>query len=327
MRVTNLVQNTQVRGNIQTIQQQIAELQRQIGTGKKAEHFSELKSQARNSIELRSSLARLESYRLNMTITERRISSMNLVMDRVGNIANEIRDEVLKARNGGVPDMDLINRLAADRIDEMTRLLNMEQDGRYLFAGIATAVKPVLDPAANLAYVSGELAGYNSGNIATKLANIQAHFATTSNYYVGDSGSQQIGSRIDDGLDLNYGLRADGAGFQKIFAGLHMLAELDYDPENRQAFEAVMDGAAASLTSGFNDINAEIAVLGDKLRILETTRNRHEATEIVLETQIGNLEDVDVAEKITTLLSLQTQMESSFNVIGQLRGLNLSRFL
>jgi flagellar hook-associated protein 3 FlgL len=327
MRVTNLIQNTQITNSIQTMQQQISMLQRQIGSGKKADRFSGLGVDARASIQLRAQVEQINAYRFNITATERRAVAMDTALRQVGDIANSIRDEILKATDGQEPDMTLLNRLARDALDQVNRLLNSSIDGRHLFSGVAIDTAPMLDPAANLAFTDGELAGYTPANVATKLTNIQAQFTTVTNYYAGDTGAQRISSLIDDGISISYDVRADDPAFQSLMAGLHIMAELDYDPTQADTATDIMLAAADFLKLGFNGVNDAVAILGSQRQLLTQASTRHDETETVLQTQVGDIEDVDVAAKITQLLALQTQLQSSFNVIGSLRSLNLAQFL
>lgn len=326
-RITSLLQNTQNRQNLQSVQQQMANLQRQISSGKESQNMSGLGSNVRSSIDLRADLSRIETYRNNISTTNRRIDTQSKVMIRMGDIANEIRDEILKAKDGQAPNMGLINDLAKSAIDEFDSLMDTEHEGRYLFSGTEISTKPSLDPTANLAFVDTELTGYNSGNIASKIANIRARFATPSNYYQGDTSTAEITSRIDDNLDVSYGFRGDNKAIQEIMSGLHIMAELDYDPAEHDTFTTAMDEAATDLKSGFNNINREVAKLGNISKTLEQTLSRHSDNELLLETQISNIEDVDVAEKITELLALQTQLQSSYNVISTVKNLNLANFI
>jgi flagellin-like hook-associated protein FlgL len=48
---------------------------------------------------------------------------------------------------------------------------------------------------------------------------------------------------------------------------------------------------------------------------------------VILRAQIGEVEDVDMAEVTSRLQLLQTQLEMSYRLIANLREMNLARFL
>ena len=327
MRVTSLIQNRQLLADIQGTQSRLQEAQSQISSGKKTETFDGLGPQARLSLDLRAETRRLDAFQQNITQTRMRTSRMEEVMTRVTDIAAEMKEEIIKARDGDDPDMALLNRMARDRITEVNNLLNEEIDGVHLFAGIDSDNAPMLDPAPNLAFTDTELTGYNQANAAAKLANLRAHFANETNFYGGDTGPQQLAVTIDSGQNLEYGKRGDMDGMSEIMSGLHMLAELDYDPDEQQAWGQLMEGAFNDLDSGFSRVNSQVGVLGAQIARMERIEAGHEQARTLLQKELGAVEDVDMAEASTRFQGLQNQLQSSFQVASTVRELTLANFL
>lgn len=326
MNVATLSQNGRLQSSLLEIQSRIVELQGQVSSGKKADTFSGLGTRTRASIDFRTAQSRLETYQTNITTIEVRINFMEPILTRIGDMANEVRDEILKARDGTAPNTTFIRQKAVDRINEMVRLLNFENDGRFLFAGTNIDDAPMLDPAALSATVNGTITGYTTADAAARLTTARANVDPAA-YYGGSTGPDQISGRIDDNVDLEYGLRGDNPAFRSIFQGLYVAANLEYDAAEADGFWTLLEGAAADLKTGFDNLQTVVATLGDKAAVLDKVNERHTNSVLLINQQIGIVEDVDVAEAIQKLFAAQAQLQSSYELIASMRDLTLARFI
>jgi len=135
---------------ITQMRDQLADLQRQLGTGKKSSTYGGLGLGAGLVLNLRAQLSSTSVFQSNSTNIETRVKLMNISLQRIGDIRDDIgdiRDETradLTAPIGYTLVQDgqtAAQRSALGRLGEMLSLLNADAGGRYLFSGRATDTK------------------------------------------------------------------------------------------------------------------------------------------------------------------------------------------
>ncbi|HRF07796.1 MAG TPA: flagellar biosynthesis protein FlgL [Xanthobacteraceae bacterium] len=128
---------------ITQMRDQLADLQRQLGTGKKSSTYGGLGLGAGLVLNLRAQLSSTSVFQSNSTNIETRVKLMNISLQRIGDIRDETRAD-LTAPIGYTLVQDgqtAAQRSALGRLGEMLSLLNADAGGRYLFSGRATDTK------------------------------------------------------------------------------------------------------------------------------------------------------------------------------------------
>jgi flagellar hook-associated protein 3 FlgL len=145
MAISNVTRNP-ITNQLVSMRGQLEELQRQLGTGARAETYGGLGSERTLSISFRSRLANLESYSATSDQLNLRIKLLNSSLTRLSAVPTDIRaaldPNAYQVRLDGRTDAQKTARIA---LDEVVGLLNSEADGRYLFSGRETDTKPVID--------------------------------------------------------------------------------------------------------------------------------------------------------------------------------------
>ncbi len=133
--------------------------------------------------------------------------------------------------------------------------------------------------------------------------------------------------RIDDGVDLEYGIRADNPAIRTILNGLFALATIDLNSTTEGGFREVAIRAAEDLARGSQLMTDLAAELGVKENTLDGTETRHKDFQVVIETQLDRVENVDMAEAVSRLTQTQTNLQASYQLLASLRNLSLANFL
>ncbi len=133
--------------------------------------------------------------------------------------------------------------------------------------------------------------------------------------------------RIDNGIDLEYGIRADNPAIRKILDSLFALATTDLNTTTVGSFRELARLAADDLQTGRSMISDLSAELGVKENVLDTTEQRHKDFLVVTETQLDRVENVDMAEAVSRLTQTQTNLEASFKLLTSVRNLSLANYL
>jgi flagellar hook-associated protein 3 FlgL len=122
----------------------LEDLQRQIGSGRLSETYSGLGAKRSTSLDLRGQAAKIESYQTTLDDVNIRLDLMLTSLNRLDQIAADTRNEALPLGFSLQNGQQTAEQLGASaRLDEAINLLNQDVNGRYLFSGRTTNVKPV----------------------------------------------------------------------------------------------------------------------------------------------------------------------------------------
>jgi flagellar hook-associated protein 3 FlgL len=146
-------------------------------------------------------------------------------------------------------------------------------------------------------------------------------------YYQGDTTGGQVSARIDDGFDMQYGMRGDDPSFATIMGALYALSTGDLTTTTDAGYRELARLSMNDLDNGFDQLQEQIGVLGVRQNTVDQTDTRHTDFLITLKQQLTDVEDVDGAEALSRLSLLQTNLEASYKLISTSSTLSLVNFL
>ncbi len=127
-----LIQSTQ------DINNQLDDLQRQLGSGQKADNYAGLGSQSGVAVSLNAQLAALSSFDTTMTNVGTTINLQQQVLQQVGSVGSSVQTSMATPsfsidNTGQTP----VQESAVNQLDQVVGLLNSEGGNGYLFSGNA----------------------------------------------------------------------------------------------------------------------------------------------------------------------------------------------
>ena len=318
-RVANLPQHLRILNHTLGTQRQILDLQLQIATGKVARDYAGIADQAERVVSLESAHARAAQHTENNALVGRRLQAMETNIGQIFDAVSAFRTHLLSALNADNGTVSAVTNEAAALKQQVASLLNVQQDGRYLFAGSRIDAQPV------------DLSGLTPTTIPVTppLTSIETE------YYRGDQVTLSV--EADQGLSVSYGLTADEPAFEHVLRAAHYVEQAG-NPPDRATLETALAlintalGTAPADTSlGVGPIPLDLAdlrsVIGTAQSTLESTNRRLDEFMLFSEQSIGDIENVDVTTAISKLTAQQTQLEASYAVIARLSQLNLAEYL
>ena len=170
--------------------------------------------------------------------------------------------------------------------------------------------------------------------LATATALVAGTSSDTTSWYLGDNGPgdprDAAVARVDDGVTVGYGLRANETGFAGLMSGLAALVADDFSANSaadRGRAEAlvrrVKDGLGANAAT-LGDIQADI---GTAAKSVADATDRHKQTAVTIGGLIDNNENADSGEVSAQLLSLQNRMQASYQAAALILHLSLTNYL
>lgn len=155
-------------------------------------------------------------------------------------------------------------------------------------------------------------------------------------WYQGDAGTDSARgtaiAKVDTSLTVSYGLRANEESLGTVVASLAVLVAESFsatDPNAQERYNELTSrvGDKLSYGNGGQSVLDLIGELGFKQASIDGARDRHRISQNATETLLGDFEGVDNFEVSSKLLSLQTQLEVSFEATALISRLSLVNFL
>ncbi len=144
-------------------------------------------------------------------------------------------------------------------------------------------------------------------------------------------------ARVDDNVDLNYGIRADSSYFRKIIQGLAMVATMENPPVTdpttpegrlpRDRYLAVVGAAKDLLKQGQTDMDSSLSHLGSVRAQLTQLEEKHKTVLGVVGDGLEKVEDADIAAVVTRLSLVDTQLQAGYRSISTLNQVSILNFL
>ena len=158
----------------------------------------------------------------------------------------------------------------------------------------------------------------------------------TVSWYVGDDGSDDprktAAAKIDDGVSVAYGARADEDGPRRVIQTLAVFSAVTFsadDPDAKGRYSELAGRVVSTLGSvdTTNDIKSMTVDLAVASTAIKSAGERHTAAKDMAQDAISGVEDVSKEEVSLKILSLQTQLQASYQVTANLSQLSLVNFL
>ncbi len=348
MYISTLASHLQLNSSIRSLQSQMMDAQKELSTGRKADLVAALRDRAAEDVDLRNALNDITEFKGTAEVVASRMDTMQAALGGVRGIADQMRNTALTSRDA--VSRRYLQEAASTALDRVNSFLNAQVAGRTLFSGIQTDLAPMqamtivnagtgfspqqamdqvianLGPITDAASALAVANGADGVNSIFDDTNSDANLRYSTTFYNGAT-TGTVTARLDNGYQIDYGLRADDPAFRELQQGLYMLASVPYGSIPDDAYAAWQDEAVRHINNGFQgaiDVSAE---LGYKQSVVDTAITQHEATLAQLNNQVANLEAADPFETSLRLSQLQMQLEATFSITARMHELSLTKFL
>lgn len=303
-RVANFAQHELTLSYAMRTQSGVAERQIQIASGKKAQLYSSISSQASELVNVERSVGRTTQFSRNIDQALTRLAIMESSVGTMVNRGTEVLAVLSSAMSGeNIQDVPL-EEFAATFLAEMASLLNTQHEDRYLFAGSQTN-----NPAVDLSDVN-----------YTPQAGLPGTFTADFDYYQGDT--LKLSVRSAETFETTYGITADEPAFEEM---LRALSYMDYAGANQD--NAVLEQAYTMMKSAVDGLSDVRGRIGASSKVLESAKAGHEDYLTYATNLVSTLEDVDVAEATTRLAQDEVQLQASYLALSRISNLSLLNYL
>jgi flagellar hook-associated protein 3 FlgL len=306
MRITNNIIQSNVLANLQTNLRRVAEAQDQASSGLRIRKPSDDPAGAARAIQTRGSIRALDQYQRNIAMANSRAASEETALGQLGDLLTRAKE--LGMSQGSASADGPTRAITKAEVDQLLQaaiqLGNTRFGDEYLFGGQnadrapfdagQTGTTPAyvsLDPATGL---PGDPSGVNQTEISAGRYMQATH-----------DGKQVF---LDSG----------------VFQALRGLSDALADTESPQA---KIQASLGDLDEAFDQVQTLIGENGARVNQLDVTSANLDAFAINLKTLKSDVEEVDVEEAVTELVSRQTAYQAAMLATSRVMGLTLADYL
>lgn len=329
-------------------------LTRQASTGQVADSHGGLGTGAATSLSLRPAITRIAAWQANIGAVQGRMDVAQSSLEQIGAIASDFRARTADLNGLSAAMVDSVAAAAREALRSVAGLLNARHGDQYVFAGQDGANPPVPDAETILSSgffteIQTAVAGLGGGaaaTIAATLATASSNDPATSPFSatlsqpaaaldvlkdrvpVGDGRLVQVGILASANSDASSaGASTTGSHMRDILRALATLGSLSSDQMGDPAFAEVVADTRTGLEGAISALAVDAGVLGNRQAALAEADTRLGETATVLQGQVADVEDVDMADVLSRLALTQTQLQASYQLLAGLQTLSLTNFL
>ncbi len=344
---------TQLLAGSNTVQQQLNTLTEQASNGLIGNTYAGLGNGAAVALDLQPQVATLQTQQHNVDAATTRLNVTQTAMTQLQSIASTFMADMnnLPGTNGS--EVASIAAAARSALTQVANLLDTQDGNTYVFAGQDSQNPPVPNPDGILSsgfttQIATAVAGLTANGAAATQASIlgiassnAAGTSPFSAYLSQPAGSLQVpyiqvGPRqiVQTGIlasantaVVSTGASTTGSYMRDLMGALATIGSLTPGQQTDPNFATLVQNTHTNLTGVVQSMADDVGVLGDQQTRLTTIQTGLSDTQTALTTQVGNVENVDMAATLSQLTQTQTRLQASYQLIAGMSGLSLVKFL
>jgi flagellar hook-associated protein 3 FlgL len=282
----------------------------------------------------------------NDLITTNLTASQDALNSILTDAQNAVSSLTAWTASGTAADATLQN-LGVNALQSLIATANTTSSGQYVFGGVNSSVAPMADyfsstpsaaktaidtafqtafgclptDAAASTITASQMQGFLSGAFADQFSgsNWSSNWSSAS--------STNVSSQIAPGETIDASTNANQPGFQQLAEGYAMLSEFGGSQLSSATQQAVASAATSLINQGLSSITATEASVGASLQRVTDANSSMSSQMTILQTEIGNLDDVNAQSVATQLNTLSTQLQTAYELTAQLQKLSLAQYL
>ncbi len=349
--MTSLISDTD------SIKTKLDQLTTQISTGLVSNTYAGLGAGAAVSLDLNPQIATLQTWQNNINAATGTMGVSQTAMTQIQQIASDFLAQTSNLEGADSSEVDTIAASAQQALVQVAELLDTQDGNTYVFAGQDTTNPPVPDPDSILSsgfytQIAAQVDALGTQGAAATIANtlsiagsdttgtspFSAYLSQTD---ASDPNAPQAPTiQVGQGQTATVGLLASANSFvtsqgssttgsymRDVMRALATMGSMSSTQVSDSGFDTLVQDTNASLTGAISAMAEDVGVLGNTQTALTASQTTMADTATALTTQVGNVQDVDVAQAMSTLSLVQTQLTASYQVIAGVSGLSLAKIL
>jgi flagellar hook-associated protein 3 FlgL len=328
-------------------QNQLTQLTAESSSGQYADLGLQLGDQSGYELSLRNQTNLLQSLTTANSLTVSSLKTSQSAIDAMRTGAQTALTALTAVTAGATGAASSLQSAGTNALQSLISSANVTSNGQYVFSGDNTAVAPMANyfssttSAAKSAIDAAFVSAFGYAPTSASASNITASQMQTflsgpfANLFSGASwttdwssaSSTDVTTQIAPGETATTSTNLNQPGFQQLAEGYAMLAEFGGSSLSSDTQQTVITAATSLITQGVSSLTATEATLGSaQTQVTQATTSMSNQLTI-LQTQIGNLDNVNTSAVAVQLNSLSTQLETAYQLTAQLQKMSLAQYL
>lgn len=206
-------------------------------------------------------------------------------------------------------------------LEQIEYFLNQQVGDRYIFSGSRYGEAPVSDLSTLPILTTASTPTIATGD---QVAEYDIDYDPLAPLADVPTANTREAASIDTTKILTYGVNSNDESFQRVILGLRYALAATYDETN---YSSLMDTAKDYLNEGLTDVRALHTDTSNAYLTLKKAENTIEKKIVSLETQVDDIESVDINEVAVKITVLQAQLEASYSAVSDIIHLSILKYL
>lgn len=338
-----------------TIRQRLETLTNQASTGLVDTTYAGLGSGASVALDVNPQIAALNTWQANINQATGQMQVTQTAMAQIQSIAQNLYGQLDNLNGMSASEVDSIAAQARNDLSDVANLLDTTDGNTYVFGGADSTNPPVPDPDqilnsdfySQIAAAVGDLSANGAAATAASVLSIAGSNAAGTSPFssymsqpaatlqadipaiqVGRNQTVQVGLLASANASVpSTGTATTGSYMRDLMGALAAIGSLSSSQMNDPGFQDLVQDVGTTLQGAMTTMAEDAGVLGNTQTALTSTQTELANTATALTTQVSAVQDVDMAQTLSNLTLVQTQLQGSYQVIAGMSGLSLVKFL
>ena len=327
-----------------------------MSTGQYADIGTQLGDQSGYELSLRNESELMQSLTASNSIVTENLTTAQDALDSLRTSASTAQSDLTAWTSESTSSNSTLESIGSTGLSSLVSAANTTSNGSYVFGGENDSVAPMADSTTVTAAVSTAFQNYFGFSIGSASASgvtvsqMQGFLIGplndlfTTNWTSGTAAtsgppataaipalsvasSTNTTTQIAPGETGTASTNANQAGFQQLAEGYAMLAVFGNTGLTSSVQQTVASSAMSLITEGTSSITSQEADVGTSLATVSDASSSMASQMTILQTQIGNLDNVNTTTVATEITQLSTQLQTAYNLTAQIQKLSLAQYL
>jgi flagellar hook-associated protein 3 FlgL len=341
--------------NANTINNNLSVLTEQASSGLVAQSYAGLGANASTALSLAPIVAEQQAWQQNISTATGTMQVAQTALTQISSIASTFYADIPNLNGLNPSEVDSVASNARSALQQMVGLLDSNDGTTYVFAGQDSANPPVPQPdqilnssfftqiaaavqglattgASAVTQATLTIASSNDPATSPFSPALSQTAATLTSFRASVSVGQDqsvptVMLASTNGDVASAGNSTTGSYTRDIMRALATLGSLSGSQAGTAGFSAVVSDTYTSLGGAITALNEDAGVMGDRQTALTATHTNLSAMSTALQSQISNVQDVNMTVTLSKLTQTQTQLQTSYRLIADKQNLSLVTYL
>ncbi|MGD1015727.1 MAG: flagellar hook-associated family protein [Roseiarcus sp.] len=333
---------TSLLPSIAQAQSQLSSLEVESTTGEYADIGLQLGDQSGYELSLKNQTDLLQTLTTSNALVKTNLTTTQDALNSILTDAQSAASSLTTWTSGSADAGSTLQTLGVNALQSLIATTNTTSNGQYVFGGVNSSVAPMTDYSTaqntittafenyfGFAPTDAAAASVTGAQMQTFLSSTFASQFSGSGWTTNWSSASSVNqtAQIAPGETIDASSNANQAGFQQLTEAYAMLAGFGGTELSSAAQQEVATTATSLVTQGVSSITGTEAGVGALLQRVTDADNSMSSQTTILQTQIGDLDDVDTTTAATKLDALTTQLQTAYELTADIQKLSLAQYL